>query len=274
MKILCRAIRGIQWRCRSAINAFKAHIEKSRQISPVLDIQITLRCNARCRNCIEFCNMEDKTGLDYTDSDMTMGQIDHFIEQMKQKNRRNVFNTVYVTGGEPLLHPQIENIVGKLEELHQQSYFKDLLINSNMILSAPPGIAQYIINWHLPKDNPSCHQVALLHPTDFDDHPRTYKTCMHYRKDRVVLNYLGYSRCCAADGYIRLFGMGDLILDYLPDSINAFPKMDHLCQHCPFGSEDVLPLEKDRGCPVSDIYAREARKNQSGRKIAKRYPAK
>ena len=37
---------------------------------PDIDIQITLRCNGGCKNCIKFCCMEEITGLNYDDTDL------------------------------------------------------------------------------------------------------------------------------------------------------------------------------------------------------------
>lgn len=65
-----------------------------------LDLQIILRCNAKCLNCIEFCNMKHLTGLDYSDSDMTLDQIDKFISNIKEFNKP-VIENLYITGGEP-----------------------------------------------------------------------------------------------------------------------------------------------------------------------------
>ncbi len=48
-----------------------------------LDLCITYRCNQSCRNCIEFCNLADITGLDYSDSDMTLSQILDFCDQIR-----------------------------------------------------------------------------------------------------------------------------------------------------------------------------------------------
>jgi len=73
-----------------------------------------------------------------------------------------------------------------------------------------------------------------------------------------------------SDGYIRLFGMEDLIADKFPQEFDA-KGMDKLCAHCPIGSGRLTPMEKDMGCPVSAIYAAEGEKNRAGRKIRKRY---
>jgi beta-1,4-mannosyl-glycoprotein beta-1,4-N-acetylglucosaminyltransferase len=238
-----------------------------------LDLCITLRCNYNCLNCIQFCNKEEITGLNYFNSDMTLGQIDNFINQVKSFGKTNFLNNINVTGGEPLLHPDIEKIMIKLEELKKDHYVKSITINSNKIITSPQSLKDYIINYSLPKDNPSKHNVVFLHPLDFSGKKQTYKKCTHYRKHTIVLNYLGYSICCASGAYIRLFCMEDLILNYLPKSLEDFPlkEMDKICEHCPFGSEN-LPFEKDIGCPISDIYKKEGDKNSYGRKIKKRFP--
>jgi hypothetical protein len=239
----------------------------------VLDLQVTLRCNCACLNCIKLCNTHARTGLDYSESDMTMEQIDSFISQIKRFNNKNIIKTVFVTGGEALLHPQIEMIMLKLSELVKLKIIKELCINSNKTAVPPPSISQYIVNFSLPADNPNIHNVALLHPTDFGGKKKTYVECTHYRKNTVVLNYLGYSICCAGDGYIRLFCMNDLILDHLPLTPRGFPldSMDKICEHCPFSNDDILPLEKHLGYPVSEIYKLEADKNKSGRIISTRF---
>ena len=223
-----------------------------------------------------MCNTKSITGLDYSYSDMTIVQIYNFIQQLKDFGRKNIFETIGITGGEPLLHPDIEEITFKLEDLRQQGYFANLVIGSNKVLGAPENLRKYIINFSSPKDNKNIHNTSLIHPNDFGGIKQTYDRCNHHRKNRVVLTYQGYSICCAADAYIRLFCMDDLILDYLPKSLNDFPlkEMDKICEHCPFGNENILPFERDRGCPISNIYEIEANKNKLGRKILKRFAEK
>ena len=67
----------------------------------------------------------------------------------------------------------------------------------------------------------------------------------------------------------------NLILDYLPSSLDGFPlnEMAMVCEHCPFSNDDILPFERDRGRPVSDIYKIECEKNKLGRAV-KRFPSK
>jgi len=235
-----------------------------------LDLCVTLRCNAYCINCIRFCNMKKVTGLDYSDSDMTMAQIDNFVDEIKGHEGRVLIRSLNVSGGEPLLHPQLSEIIDRLEELRGYGFVRTLTINSNLLLPVPDALQKYIIHYVKMKNRPRRHQAVLLHPNDFGGANRAYKECTHGRKTTWVLTYQGYSMCCAADGYIRLFGMEDLLFDKLPIGISE--QMDKVCWHCPFGSEDILPYEIDVCCPVSDIYEEEAEKNHSGRTIIKRFP--
>ena len=121
---------------------------------------------------------------------MSAEQIDNLINQLKNFKKQNIVNTIIVTGGEPLLHPNIEEIYLKLYELKKLNIVNTIHINSNKILEPPASLSKYIVNYSLPINNPDVHNVALLHPTDFGGEKKTYSTCTHYRKNRVVLNYL------------------------------------------------------------------------------------
>jgi hypothetical protein len=211
---------------------------------------------------------------------MTLGQIDNFVSQV-MFNGKEIIETINVTGGEPLVHPNLEEIMIRLEILKKYDYVKAITINSNKIIESPDILQNYIINYSLPEDKPKVHNVVFLHPNDFfgvienPKKPQTFEKCNHYRKHTIVVNYQGCSICCAGDAYIRLFGFEDLILNYLPKSLEEFPikEMNKICLHCPFGTKDLVPpLEKDVGCPISDIYIEEANKNKLGRKISKRFP--
>lgn len=250
----------------------------------LLDLIITLRCNLNCINCIEMCNLKLNTGLDYSKSDMTIGQINNLIAQVKSFNHKPVFNEICVTGGEALLHSNVEEITLKLEkELLIPKYINRLTLNSNTIITPPSNIARFVINHSLPSEKSNVHKVCLLHPNDYGGKIHTYESCIHYRKNTIVLTYQGFSICCAGDAFIRLFAMNNLILDKLPFYQSDFPlkEMNKICCNCPFSNDDahdkeesLLPWERDIGNPVSKIFSIEAQKNRSGRKITKIFPEK
>lgn len=231
-----------------------------------LDLCITYRCNGACPNCVEFCNRDDVTGLDYSDSDMTLEQIEMFCEQVR--SARPPIKLISITGGEPLLHPHLWEIVEKLEELRGEGYFEELIVNSNRIIKAPEHLQHYIVCLSEPKDNPQIHHCVFVHPSELEG-MHNYGNCKNHRKPTIVLNYQGYSVCCAADAYIRLFALEHLISNEFP--LVAPEQMNDVCQHCSFGTEELVPFERDVGCPISPVYAAEGEKNRAGRQITKRY---
>jgi len=239
-------------------------------VYPVIDVQVALKCNWNCKNCIKFCGMEDITGLDYSTSFLSMEQVDKFINDMKMVYEHNnkpgrFCCVVYLTGGEPLLHPELTKVFFKIKsELADTEIIDYLLINSNLVMPAPDILSEYIINFSNIKEKLEVHNAVFLHPDDYNQARPTYRDCKHDRKDKVVYNYMGYNLCCAADGYIRLFNLKELIVPTLPDNINEFPldKMDSVCQHCPFGCENIS-FEKDVGRPISEIYLNAGRRNKS-----------
>ena len=219
---------------------------------------------------MKFCNMEALTGLDQSKSDMTLGQIDYLIDQVRSKPVR--FGTLSVTGGEPLLHPDIVEIVRRLDCLVAEKKVDYLFVNSNQLLEPPPELRGRILNFLPHKDKANSHHAMLVHPRDFGGTQVTHNQCTFVGKDQWMLNYQGLFRCCAGD-YIRLFGRGDLMLDHIPESVDEFPNMDEVCLQCAFSNVGgKLPPARTHGTYVSEIYAREAEKNRHSQRIAKRWP--
>lgn len=219
--------------------------------------------------------MKNITGLDYSDEDMTIGQIRNFIKQVKdiyQKTKVSVFEAIILSGGEPLLHRNIKEISFLLQkELIDPRIVKHLRINSNLVNEAPDELKKYILNYTTVNDKPEIHKAVLLHPDEQGKTRPTFKSCCNYppNKNKVVLNKYGYTRCCDSDGYIRLFCEEDLITDTLPNDSNfLLDKIDKICQHCVFGIPEAK-LEKEVGTPVSKIYLDQAELNKAGRKINK-----
>lgn len=232
-----------------------------------LDLQITLRCNAACLNCIKLCNLGRITGLDYRDSDLTLDQVRAVIQDVRRVDAR--INHLVVTGGEPLLHPDAVRIVELLERELVPAHVGRVLVNSNLTLPVPAPLQPHLVNYSRPADAEQIHDAVFVDPAERGEAPR-FAACTHYRKWRIVCNYLGYSLCCAADGYIRLFGFAHLIVDRLPEDFSGFPlaAMDDVCRRCAFGG---TPLKQSAvGAPVSPIYAQQGELNRAGRTIQTR----
>ena len=217
------------------------------------------------------------TGLDYSDSDMSVEQIQHAIRQiitLGDKTNRRVFDSIYLGGGEVTLHPQLVEITRFLKRQLIPRYINEVTVNSNLIVRAPEEIRSSVINYTSMDQKEAEHNTALLHPDDIPSVRPSYLTCTHYRKNTIVLSYNGYNVCCAADAYMRLFG-NDFFVVELPDSIEGFPlnRMEEICQHCPFGCPNQ-PFEKNLGRPVSTIYQEQMKINRErGPRIRTIFPS-
>ena len=229
-----------------------------------IDVQITLRCNARCPNCIKLCNSKRITGLNYSGMDMTGEHLTHFLADVVAIGGK-VFDTVCVTGGEPLLHKNFSAYVRLLADtLLPRGLCNRLIVNTNQLLPAPPELESFMAPGSTPAQNPQIHNCAYLHPDDFPEPRPTYAGCTHYRKHTLVYNVQGYSVCCAGDGYIRLFRLQkQLCVPRLPPRLEGFPlpQMDLVCQHCPFGCKSER-FERDLAMPLSAIYLKQGDKNK------------
>ena len=243
-----------------------------------LDILITLRCNAQCKNCIEMCNSYERTGLDYKNMDMILEQIMLFCKETRvvweKQKPIPLWGNVVIAGGEPLLHPDVVEISKMLKaELRGGVPLAErLILNTNMTLPIPSDLACPVENYSLVEQKPKVHNTVLLHPDDMGCRRPTYAGCQHYRKSTRVLSKYGFTTCCAGDGYIRLFCLESLVHDHVPASLDEWrlDDMDAACQHCPFGCEKQF-FEKDIGTPVSKIYGGQAELNKKGRKISRIY---
>lgn len=81
----------------------------------VLDLEITTRCNQRCRYC--FVRKLGRRG------EMSLELVEDALEEGGRLGHR----TVHLTGGEPLLHPQLDDII----ELSAEQGYERVIVNTN-----------------------------------------------------------------------------------------------------------------------------------------------
>jgi hypothetical protein len=226
-----------------------------------IEFEVTLRCNTYCSNCLRFCNMKDLTGLDFSDTDITIEQTEKLIKDIEKLGPKTVVYKILITGGEPLLHPKLIEIVNMIKtRLLDVHLINELLINSNLTIEIPEEIKKYIVNYTKVEDKPFSHQVMFLHPDDLNVKRPTYFDCSQGGKLALVYSNKGYNVCCQSDGYIRLFNLEHLFIDTLPAD-GIFPFMDEVCQHCLFGTGKNI-LEKNVSRPISKIYEEQFKLNK------------
>lgn len=95
-----------------------------------LEMEITLRCNAKCPACSRHCHY----GLYGEESDVTMEQVDRFCEEVKGHGD---IDLVSIMGGEPTLHPQLAAIIFRVQQLKDEGSIKRCQVVSNGKLPIP-----------------------------------------------------------------------------------------------------------------------------------------
>lgn len=104
-----------------------------------IEFDVTLQCNFSCLNCnrhSNFNNLKDlnepskKVGLNlYENTDVKMHQVEKFIKEVKENG---TIERIHLIGGEPLVHPFMDQICDLIREEIYGSYVPEILIISNI----------------------------------------------------------------------------------------------------------------------------------------------
>ena len=237
------------------------------------NLVITLRCNGACRNCIRLCCSSEWSGFDDSGTDMTEAQwmraIDD-IERVADKTGRPTFEVLAISGGEMTMHPEWQRFAEIAIERLEAKAVNRVCLNTNRTGHIPEHLQSRVVSWWDIGDEKAQNHTAMFIDPAERGYCITRGTCLHHRKRFSACNCYGWMQCCGAEGYIRLFGAEDLILDHLPTSHADWPDMDRICAHCAFAARHEV-FERDVGRPISRVYQEQAALNKAGRRIGKRY---
>ncbi|WP_342549863.1 radical SAM protein [Paenibacillus sp. FSL P2-0089] len=75
-------------------------------------LEVTNYCELKCRFCVA------DLGYKYPSTNLSMNVVDEIIEKYRYDKK----NAVFITGGEPLLHPQLAEIIQKFASNHFYTY--------------------------------------------------------------------------------------------------------------------------------------------------------
>jgi MoaA/NifB/PqqE/SkfB family radical SAM enzyme len=221
----------------------------------IIQLEITYRCNLLCNHCNRHCNL---TFLPYLqDAEMTEEQIDRFIRQIKENNVH--LEQLRLLGGEPLLHPQVESFLFKLQrELMATGFLDTIVIVTNGIIphqerlagfmndsSIKPLLESGVISFQVAREGKEHgFRAVSIAPVDMG---MNWQECCNPRICGSMLNVYGYwpNGNCAA--IARLF--------YLPHYARMeFPVVfeenwptlgDDLCRFCVKGNRVLLHNKAD-----------------------------
>jgi len=212
-----------------------------------IQIEITYRCNLLCRNCNRHCNLVNLPYL--KDSDMSIGQIKKFISQVKEKNVH--LDAVEVMGGEPLLHPHIEEIISLLFygllvpgytiyiTVSSNGVFKDrvkrIISDHNIKKAFENGM---ITMNYVPGPKAGRFYCALTAPVDLG---LPFGWCAQPRACGTLLNCDGYWPGGPCGAIARMFRLTQYArYDFPLDFAETWPRLiEDICRYCPLGCGDL-----------------------------------
>lgn len=211
-----------------------------------VELELTLRCDRKCQHCNRRVGV-----FDYSDTDMTMEQVDKFCREVEK--RKGTVKNISILGGEPLLHPQFEEVMAMVHDR--------LFWGRNRITVATNGDLLQRIN---PKAFDHAY-IRVIHTKDkfvsVDVAPRDTgqqrTTCRIPRHCGIVCNVWGWWPCGQAQGICRLFSLREYQRMEMPECFEDFGPMDEcgnwsMCNYCQWSAKHRVGAS-DR---VSKSYAR------------------
>ena len=213
-----------------------------------IEIELTTACNLKCNNCDRSCGQAPSTEA------MSVEQIDHFIKESVRHGKK--WRKIIIQGGEPLIHPQIEQILEmfvRYKKDHSPGTFLRITTNGygtrvrKVLESLPPEI-NVMNTAKIPIDNDGHVLITGRPETAFDTyHVATVdsvdasagaginyrKGCSILRTGGLGLTRYGFYPCGAGASVDRVFGFNVGAKSLAGISENGFRDgLDKLCRHC------------------------------------------
>ena len=185
-----------------------------------IEMEITLRCNAYCPSC----SRHSPYGLYDEASDVTIEQVDRFCAEVKGHGH---IEYIWVMGGEPTLHPELGEILYKLQGLNVT-----VVLVSNGILPMPVyqqgEKLQYGVDLRPPCKGQD-HRCMLVAPYDTG---QELKECPVPKDCGVSWGAYGWYPCGAGGAICRLFDIHHLRSASIPKSEHDFQHRMPMCIKC------------------------------------------
>ncbi|MCB1757119.1 MAG: radical SAM protein [Gammaproteobacteria bacterium] len=200
-----------------------------------IELDITYRCNLSCANC----NRSVGVGQAKSNLDMSTEQIQKFVDQSRENNIR--WEVIKLLGGEPTMHPQLDEIIGILK-----SYVDDYSPTTRLelwtngdgkkvreVLGTLPDFIK-VIDSSVTRGAEPLFNSFNLAPVD----SRLYKYtdfshgCSIIEKCGVGLTPYGYYPCAVAGGIDRVFGKNAGTHDLNEAYGKMRGQLDEFCRLC------------------------------------------
>lgn len=110
----------------------------------IIEIDITHRCNMRCRHCNRLCNAETMYGVTREHKDMEERHIDYLCSQILDYPKGRI-GLLRIIGGEPLLSNILDYAILNFENLVRDGYASDINIVTNGTVRPSETSKKYLV---------------------------------------------------------------------------------------------------------------------------------
>jgi len=104
-----------------------------------LDIYLTKHCNLRCKGCTRYCNIAKQ---EFYDTDKLMSDLSTMLS-----NKINI-GRLTLTGGEPLLHPDIIDIIKYIRNFHIDKC-PNIFTNGKLFMKLADKLVPVLSEYHV-----------------------------------------------------------------------------------------------------------------------------
>ena len=193
-----------------------------------IEIDITYRCDLGCNNCDRSC------GRAQADDDMSVEQIQTFLNQSIQSGIS--WKRIRIMGGEPMLHPEIETILGFFNSYGESFSNTEIELYTNGLpkkhmIQVPDRIQVHLTEKNS-RENPEFEPYNLA-PIDFSGIKKDFSQgCWITSYCGLGLNKYGYYPCAAGAAVDRVFGfdVGHKELPFSEEQLSEVKSI--LCAYC------------------------------------------
>jgi len=156
-----------------------------------VEIDITTKCNLACNNCSRFSQFKSSW------VDMTLSDIKHFIKENKHYGKKL---TVNILGGEPTIHPNIDEIIIMLYDVFH------IVLTTNGIIPYTPPVDITVENSAKEKGEMPLFSTTMLAPIDDDEYKYDDYSVGCYQAEICGAGYTkdGYYPCSIASAIDRM----------------------------------------------------------------------
>lgn len=126
LRLFCNIIKNPK-NMQGNLNSFREQKELLRKseisfVPPIFIATVSDNCNLRCPTCLYLLKNSDKFSQSFISTDK-------FSKILAKYNKKNIAKVIFFTGGEPLLHPEIDKLIDI-----SRKYNADINISTNGIL--------------------------------------------------------------------------------------------------------------------------------------------